>query len=197
MQLLPSHKFSILHWLLLFCFLGHILPKLFAASAAKFPIETQIHVPSSLNSNNGQNAHRKEKASSSLVNKYGCAVRRIADTDSFVCVCNGTFCDRPEPVGQLEAGKAVLFLSDAAQHRLSRSEIPMGRLAKGGRKSNASANVPLHIRVDASRQRQTIFGFGAAFTDAAGLVLNQLPNGKTRQNLLNAYFDQEIGESIE
>lgn len=51
------------------------------------------------------------------------------------------------------------------------------------------------IIVDASKTFQTIFGFGGAFTDAAGISMHPLSE-KCRQNLLRSYFHAESGKLI-
>ena len=48
------------------------------------------------------------------------------------------------------------------------------------------------LKVDASQQYQEIFGFGGAFTDAAGINLNRLSE-TTRNTLLTQYFSKENG----
>lgn len=50
----------------------------------------------------------------------------------------------------------------------------------------------MKIHVDSTMKYQQIFGFGAAFTDAAGIVLNTL-NAEAREQMLRAYWNREKG----
>ena len=137
------------------------------------------------------------------ISQKECDMRRWSSNESFVCACNSTYCDQPEPLGQLRPGKAVLFMSDPIKMRLKRTELQKGEpnaaIKNDGIKENIFNNffqdpIPtFQIRVDASVQYQKIFGFGGAFTDAAGYNMQTLSN-ETRLNLLRAYFDKEIGK---
>jgi hypothetical protein len=53
--------------------------------------------------------------------------QKLQFSESFVCVCNGTFCDEPEDYGQMDLalanGKAVVYISDPAEFRLEPSEV--------------------------------------------------------------------------
>ena len=55
-----------------------------------------------------------------------------------------------------------------------------------------SAQTSLTVIVDTEASSQTIFGFGGAFTDAAGINLQNL-SAQTRDALLRAYFDKQEG----
>ena len=58
-----------------------------------------------------------------------------------------------------------------------------------------SAQTSLTVIVDTEASSQTIFGFGGAFTDAAGINLQNL-SAQTRDALLRAYFDNQEGFSF-
>uniref|UniRef100_A0A915EMS8 Glucosylceramidase n=1 Tax=Ditylenchus dipsaci TaxID=166011 RepID=A0A915EMS8_9BILA len=91
--------------------------------------------------------------------------------DSFVCVCSGSICDEPKPLGDLAQGATIVV------YRSSDRKIPS-----------------VTIAVDNSRKYQKIFGFGGAFTDAAGINMKSLSE-TTQQTLMEAYFgdkDEEI-----
>uniref|UniRef100_A0A914GXF0 Glucosylceramidase n=1 Tax=Globodera rostochiensis TaxID=31243 RepID=A0A914GXF0_GLORO len=113
--------------------------------------------------------------------------KRKFDQDSFVCVCSAEHCDSPEAIGDLnDSHKLVYYVSDPAEKRLARFELAQTA-------NNAATDKGIvEVRVDASQKRQTIFGFGGAFTDAAGINLNAL-NEQTRDALLGAYYDPKIG----
>ena len=55
-----------------------------------------------------------------------------------------------------------------------------------------SAQTSLTVTVDTEASSQTIFGFGGAFTDSAGINLQNL-SAQTRDALLRAYFDKQEG----
>uniref|UniRef100_A0A183BR57 Glucosylceramidase n=1 Tax=Globodera pallida TaxID=36090 RepID=A0A183BR57_GLOPA len=113
--------------------------------------------------------------------------KRNLGHDSFVCVCSAEYCDSPDPPGDVSGHKMVYYVSDKLAHRLAKFEN-----AENDDANRQNANNEFEVRVDASQKRQTIFGFGGAFTDAAGVNLNAL-SGRTRDALLKAYFDQKIG----
>uniref|UniRef100_A0A914GYM7 Glucosylceramidase n=1 Tax=Globodera rostochiensis TaxID=31243 RepID=A0A914GYM7_GLORO len=110
--------------------------------------------------------------------------KRNLGHDSFVCVCSAEYCDSPDPPGDVSGHKMVYYVSDKLAHRLAKFENDDA--------NRQNANNEFEVRVDASQKRQTIFGFGGAFTDAAGINLNAL-SGRTRDALLKTYFDQKIG----
>src|ERR1035437_3625702 len=51
----------------------------------------------------------------------------------------------------------------------------------------AAASASLDIRIDSASKRQTVLGFGAAFTDAACYLFSQLP-AQGRQELISEFF---------
>uniref|UniRef100_A0A183CQC4 Glucosylceramidase n=1 Tax=Globodera pallida TaxID=36090 RepID=A0A183CQC4_GLOPA len=116
-----------------------------------------------------------------------CKKRKFGQ-DSFVCVCSAEHCDSPEAIGDLnDSHKLVYYVSDPADKRLARFE-----LAPTANDAAATAKGIVEVRVDASQKRQTIFGFGGAFTDAVGISLNALSK-QTSDALLGAYYDREYG----
>ncbi|KAI3414196.1 hypothetical protein GPALN_011653 [Globodera pallida] len=123
----------------------------------------------------------------SLCIYLGILALNILGHDSFVCVCSAEYCDSPDPPGDVSGHKMVYYVSDKLAHRLAKFEN-----AENDDANRQNANNEFEVRVDASQKRQTIFGFGGAFTDAAGVNLNAL-SGRTRDALLKAYFDQKIG----
>ncbi|EPB74232.1 hypothetical protein ANCCEY_06661 [Ancylostoma ceylanicum] len=51
-----------------------------------------------------------------------CAARSLGK-NQVVCVCNRTYCDNVEPVGDLRPGQAVLYYSNDAGRRLEKSSL--------------------------------------------------------------------------
>ncbi|KAL3095620.1 hypothetical protein niasHT_024446 [Heterodera trifolii] len=107
--------------------------------------------------------------------------------DSFVCVCSSDYCDSPEPLGDVSGDKMVYYVSDKLAHRLAKFEN-----AENKNEGASDDDTEFEVRVDASKKRQRILGFGGAFTDAAGVNLNALSE-RSREALLKTYFDKEIG----
>ena len=64
--------------------------------------------------------------STNEISQKECDMRRWSSNESFVCACNSTYCDQPEPLGRLRPGKAVLFVSDPIKMRLKRAELQKG-----------------------------------------------------------------------
>ncbi|CAB02924.1 Putative glucosylceramidase 3 [Caenorhabditis elegans] len=100
---------------------------------------------------------------------------------NIVCVCNATFCDEIEPIGEIAEGKAIVYRSSLDGDRLKRMSMKM----KEKLRKNESVNVT--ITIDASERFQNIFGFGGAFTDSAGDQFVSL--SETLQNyIVDSYF---------
>uniref|UniRef100_A0A914IFM8 Glucosylceramidase n=1 Tax=Globodera rostochiensis TaxID=31243 RepID=A0A914IFM8_GLORO len=141
---------------------------------------------------------------SGATSMFDCAERRFPGSESFVCVCNRTFCDLPIGPHRLSKNDdtAIVYMSDPAKYRLHQRKVPITLEAidveENRRKEKrriVAANDEdglLEIRVDATKKFQTVLGFGGAFTDAAGYNLNTL-SSSTRATLLRAYFDKHIG----
>uniref|UniRef100_A0A183BSX3 Glucosylceramidase n=1 Tax=Globodera pallida TaxID=36090 RepID=A0A183BSX3_GLOPA len=135
-----------------------------------------------------------------------CAERWFPGAESFVCVCNSSYCDRPAADddddvqwhwhgggGGDDGTTALVFMSDADKFRLHRQFVPILHGVEEeqqiGRREEK--DIWLSIRVNASVQFQTVLGFGGAFTDSATYNLNSL-SGPTRAALQRAYFDKNI-----
>lgn len=104
-------------------------------------------------------------------------VSRKYDQDSFVCVCNATYCDSVEDEGDIQPGTFVAYVSSLSGLRL---EKHIGRI------QNASKSAGVTVEVG-QRYVQKILGFGGAFTDAATMTVESL-SMKSRINLLKSYF---------
>jgi len=110
-----------------------------------------------------------------------CARRRY-DRNSFVCVCNSTYCDAAPSVGPLAAGRATLVLSTRDDARFRTSDLSFVP-----RSNTLNAQ---EIVVNASATYQTIMGFGGAFTDAAGINIAKL-GVVTQERLIKSYYSTE------
>ncbi|XP_076102150.1 lysosomal acid glucosylceramidase-like [Mytilus galloprovincialis] len=101
--------------------------------------------------------------------------------NSFVCVCNASYCDYPE--GVYKRGKTVYaqYQSAAQGGRLTQIIYYFEEMAA------IQSNV---IKIDKNVTYQKIFGFGGAMTDAAGINIASLSN-QTGDNLLKAYFSKD------
>uniref|UniRef100_A0A1I8BAG1 Glucosylceramidase n=1 Tax=Meloidogyne hapla TaxID=6305 RepID=A0A1I8BAG1_MELHA len=132
----------------------------------------------------------KWKNKNIFVEKIPKCVKRHFYADSFVCVCNSTFCDQPEEIGEFTGKNAFAYQTDLVEQRLNMKELKIQKKTIKGDKIALENEVK--IRINASRQYQKILGFGGAFTDAAGYNLNLLSRN-TRMQLLRSYFDKNIG----
>lgn len=106
-------------------------------------------------------------------------IPRTFDQDSFVCVCNETYCDTIT-VSDKGPGNPIpywyAYISSSDGQRLDYKE---------GSWSGGSPNrYTYHI---GDVRKQTILGFGGAITDAATLTIDRLSKG-ARKNLINSYF---------
>ncbi|KAK6051091.1 hypothetical protein COOONC_11403, partial [Cooperia oncophora] len=106
-----------------------------------------------------------------------CAARNLGK-DRVVCVCNSTYCDDIEPVGDLRLGQAVLYYSHQNDSRLVRSNLRQT--------ANRAVNSSL-LTLDSRTTYQKMLGFGGAFTDAVGIVLQTLPK-PMQDAILEGYY---------
>ncbi|XP_050542141.1 lysosomal acid glucosylceramidase-like isoform X2 [Daktulosphaira vitifoliae] len=100
-----------------------------------------------------------------------------------VCVCNSTHCDFTPQPKKLPNGKYILYTSSNEGSRFTKSNGSFVPFIDSQWTSN-------EINVDENTSYQTIEGFGAAFTDSAGLNIKSLSN-KTQENLLRSYFGDD------
>ncbi|CAD5223163.1 unnamed protein product [Bursaphelenchus okinawaensis] len=109
-------------------------------------------------------------------------MKRFYWKESFVCVCNSSYCDDVNELGVTTHGKAIIYTSDMKHDRLERTEAhfkePVEKLVE--------------ITIDASKKRQSIIGFGGCINDnVAILTQNDDTKGKERRKkLLNQYFSK-------
>lgn len=109
---------------------------------------------------------------------------------SIVCVCNATYCDQVGPVEPPIPPKEHYydFVSSKSGLRLN---LTRGKFVSPN-DANQRQSAEVRIVLDSSITFQKIFGFGGAFTDAAGINIKKLSN-ETQMQLIRAYFDQENG----
>ncbi|XP_076443700.1 lysosomal acid glucosylceramidase-like [Babylonia areolata] len=98
-------------------------------------------------------------------------------SDSVVCVCNSTYCDTVPPLPALSPGMFTVYTSSQKGDRFSLTTA----------KASSSTSAHVVLEVNKNKTRQTIVGFGGAFTDAAGINIASLPTA-AQDKLLQAYF---------
>ncbi|KAH3697023.1 lysosomal acid glucosylceramidase-like [Dreissena polymorpha] len=108
-------------------------------------------------------------------------IPRKFDQDSIVCVCNATYCDYQG----IEGGGLLFtyyntFMTTRDGLRMQRD---IGSFDDGVKPNKYIFSV-------GNETKQTIIGFGGAFTDAAVLTMNSL-SADARRNLINSYYDQQ------
>jgi len=102
---------------------------------------------------------------------------------SFVCVCNSTYCDtygKIEPTSELTG-----YVSDRSSSRLEKYSVNW--------QVNSTETVGATIRLDRITKYQKLYGFGGAFTDAAGINIAKL-SFESQQNLIKSYYSEEGSE---
>ncbi|KAK7486771.1 hypothetical protein BaRGS_00021918 [Batillaria attramentaria] len=108
-----------------------------------------------------------------------CVPRRF-DSDSVVCVCNSTYCDDVPEVPSLTPGLAAIYTTSLAGDRYVLNTAKPAE--------NTTLTFVLEVKRD--KTRQSIIGFGGAFTDAAGINIASLP-AEAQDKLIRAYFAPE------
>jgi glucosylceramidase len=126
-----------------------------------------------------------EKVASQVIN---CQKRQYSGVgDSFVCVCNSTFCDTIDSVDGDNKDKVYQeFITDRHNFRLSKTKKDF---------EIVPTNDSFILKVKRSEKYQKIFGFGGAITDSAGYNIYSL-NENARSNLIKSYFDPKLGHSL-
>ncbi|KAK7115929.1 lysosomal acid glucosylceramidase-like [Littorina saxatilis] len=107
-----------------------------------------------------------------------CNLRGLGNGNS-VCVCNATYCDTVTPLPQLTEGQVAVYSSSEDGERLAFSAAPFLKTSTG-----------LVYEVLRNKTRQSIIGFGGAFTDSAGINIASLPQA-AQDKLLQSYFAPE------
>nr|XP_054933370.1 putative glucosylceramidase 4 [Dermacentor andersoni] len=112
--------------------------------------------------------------------------RRDYGHGSVVCVCNVTYCDFAGDIGLPPSGSAFAFESSKDGLRLAKTSIPLSRAPT----QDTSVNDTLLLVLDSSKTYQIVYGFGGAFTDAAGINVKSLPE-KLQDDLIKSYYGKE------
>ncbi|XP_059139428.1 lysosomal acid glucosylceramidase-like [Physella acuta] len=97
-----------------------------------------------------------------------------------VCVCNSTYCDTVPSADPVPKGQYIVYTTSKDGQRFDKqvySRVP----------TNSSHKV---YKLRTADTRQTIIGFGGAFTDAAGINIASLPQ-PAQDNLINSYYSKE------
>ncbi|XP_074595153.1 putative glucosylceramidase 4 [Brevipalpus obovatus] len=119
----------------------------------------------------------------------GCFSRHYPGQDSFVCICHQRKCETlPKHLSKIAEHQVVSYESDVKKYRFHKEIIDLASYndhASRGPKSDV-----IQIKVDPSQLGGEIFGFGAAFTDAAGINILKLPT-PLQDRLMRDYFDQD------
>lgn len=95
-----------------------------------------------------------------------------------MCVCDATQCETLDPVPTVPRGDFVKYTSSKVGLRFKSS------IGKFEPVQQAS------VTIDRSVRKQSITGFGGAFTDSTGINVNSLPE-PTRTTLLRSYFAED------
>ncbi|CAP37109.1 Protein CBG19964 [Caenorhabditis briggsae] len=108
---------------------------------------------------------------------------QVQKDHGIVCRCNATYCDTIEPLGTVTAGKAVIYTTSKKGKRMDRTEL----------KHSTSSNAKTKVYVNGTQTYQQIMGFGAAFTDAAGINMLTLPQAMQDQIIQQYFSDDGLG----
>ncbi|KAH9514497.1 hypothetical protein Btru_025447 [Bulinus truncatus] len=97
-----------------------------------------------------------------------------------VCICNSTYCDTVPSADPVPKGNFIVITSSQSGLRLNKQIVPVSYSPK-------SPNI-YHIKVNETRQ--SILGFGGAFTDAAGINIAKLSQA-AQKHLINSYYSKD------
>ncbi|OXA58161.1 lysosomal acid glucosylceramidase isoform X2 [Folsomia candida] len=118
------------------------------------------------------------------------------DENKIVCVCNETYCDSLGPITLPEKGSFIIYTSNRKGQRLKKIVKSFVHGKRRLSQYHSASPYKIKITVDTSKTRQTVLGFGGAFTDAAGINIASLSEPLQKQ-LLSSYFGPDgIGYSI-
>jgi len=110
-----------------------------------------------------------------------CAKKFINHSDSFVCVCNSTYCDTAPEIPQLDQAQVFVVTTTKANDRFKTKLMVFGDKLE---EKNTD------IKIDVSNTDQEIFGFGGAFTDAASINFWSL-SPAARTYFIESYFSEQ------
>ncbi|XP_076179657.1 lysosomal acid glucosylceramidase-like [Ptiloglossa arizonensis] len=107
-------------------------------------------------------------------------------TDIVACICNTTYCDdtpNNDPTIS-EKGSFYWYVTNKEGLRM--------KMSTGRFDTDESSLYGTTLIINTEKRYQTIFGFGAAFTDSAGINIKKLSSAAQDQ-LIRAYYDPKIG----
>ncbi|XP_059139427.1 lysosomal acid glucosylceramidase-like [Physella acuta] len=94
-----------------------------------------------------------------------------------VCVCNSTYCDTAPSAEKVPKGQFLVITTSQSGLRFQKQILQSSSVPK----TNVTYSIKLNVT------RQTILGFGGAFTDAAGINIAALPDA-AQELLINSYY---------
>ncbi|XP_799203.3 lysosomal acid glucosylceramidase [Strongylocentrotus purpuratus] len=113
-----------------------------------------------------------------------CHQQRFPGGDTFVCVCNSTYCDTVEDYEPMQSGHFTVYTSsNTTGDRLTKRVYPISTT------SNSTGST-VTIKIDKATRYQSVIGFGGCTTDAATINAFSLSNS-SRHNLMKSYFSQD------
>lgn len=93
-------------------------------------------------------------------------IKKDFGESSIVCVCNSTYCDTAEPLGDIEKNKFYHVVSSIHGQRFETTIEEFG--------SSSESKEQAQLFIERNLQYQTMIGFGGAFTDATGINMLKL-----------------------
>ncbi|KRZ12817.1 putative glucosylceramidase 3 [Trichinella zimbabwensis] len=100
-----------------------------------------------------------------------------------VCICDESYCDKVKPIPEITSDQVVIYLSSKSGDRLEQSVVHFSNEMK-------TKLDDLLITIDLNIRKQSIIGFGGAFTDSTGMNIAQLSE-KVQNDLMDSYFSQD------
>lgn len=113
----------------------------------------------------------------------GCSLRLLDDKlQKSVCVCNSSYCDELVFEWPENSGDGSLVQSTRGGLRFAVHKL-------GNKQASTDANEQdaIKVNIDLGEEFQEIMGFGGAFTDAAGLNIQSLPE-HLKHKLMDNYY---------
>ena len=116
-----------------------------------------------------------------------CSPRRFYKDDSFVCVCNSSYCDSFADYNHTSSGIVLVFQSDKNSNRFAFRQL---KFAQNNSKSTIKDDIQVVVTIDRNKPLQSVIGFGGAFTDATGINIGKLDH-KLGLNVIKDYFGND------
>ncbi|KAI6207134.1 Glucosylceramidase [Aphelenchoides besseyi] len=96
-----------------------------------------------------------------------------------VCVCTSNYCDEVPSLGNLDRNQVAIYSTSKAGKRFNRTDSYLW--------TTPPEHVDHEITINYKKKYQKIIGFGAAFTDSAGINLRNLSND-LQETLIAQYY---------